>query len=417
MRSEKDFLEQDLTERKRLQSLYEYQVLDTGPEKEFDELTRLAAEISNTPISRIHLINEDRQWPKAKFGGEYVSTELPRNQAVCRYTIQKNNAFEVKDLSKDPRFSDLPYVAGGPKLRYYYGVPLIDPRGYAIGALCVLDYKPRKLTDTQKRQLQIVADEVMARFELRKKNTELEKLNEHKVALMKMLSHDMRSPLNGIIGMSSLLKSEVLDENQREVASLLEQSAMQLNQMIDEIMSYSLIESKGFSLNPARTDLDTVVSSMMRLFTPVAQSKNIELAIQNSVDTEVDIDRSKFEQIFGNLLSNALKFTNAGGLVTGNLELLMEEGRDPVLQLQVRDSGIGMDDGQISRLFEGDRDISEKGTSGEKSTGIGLSIIKHFVELHSGNIEVSSRPGSGTLFTVKLPAFLPENETEEPICY
>ncbi len=393
----------DSSESERVHSLYGYNVLDTGEEKEFNDLARLAAEISNSPIARINLVDEDSLWTKSVFGMKRPAAKLPKKQTICRYTVQTKKQLEIEDLSKDQRTSSLPQVTGGPKMRYYFGVPLVDPDGHALGALCILDFKSRKLTDTQKRQLQIVADEVMARFELSNKNTELEKLNEHKVTLMKMLSHDMRSPLNGIIGMSSLLMSEVDDDSHREIATLLEQSAVQLNQMVDEIMSYTLIESKGFSLNLTLTDLDEVVTSMKRLFSPSAQSKRITLTFDNQTDKKVYVDRGKFEQIFGNLLSNALKFTNTGGWVTAELTIEDKNKGDAKLQLQVRDSGVGMDDDQIARLFEASRSTKKEGTLGEKSTGIGLSIIKHFVELHSGNIEVSSRLGRGTVFTIKMP--------------
>jgi two-component system, sensor histidine kinase len=407
----------EAAEKKRIAALHEYNILDTKPERGFDELTRLAAEICEKPIARINLVDEERQWSKAVYGGNNAPIEVPRINTICQYTIRQYDLFEVEDLSKDDRFAGFSYVKGENGLRYYLGAPLVNPAGYVIGALCVLDYKPGRVSETKKRQLRTLADEVMVRIELQKKNSELKKLNEHKVALMKMLSHDMRSPLNGIIGMSSLLKVQIEDSEFREVAALLEQSAVELNQMVDEIMSYTLIESKGFELNRRPTSFREVSATIERLFRPVAKSKNIEMSVKNTIDIEADIDRSKFEQIFGNLLSNALKFTREGGRVEAILGLEHSDDNTEQIVLTVRDSGVGMSRGQISKLFENGMHTAGSGTAGEKSTGIGLSIIKHFVELHSGNIEVSSRPGEGTEFRVVIPAFAPDEDIDDPNCF
>jgi two-component system, sensor histidine kinase len=392
------------TERRRLRALQNYHILDTDPEKGFDDLTRLAAEICDAPIAMVNIIDNQRQWSKSVFGiSVYFTRESPRNQSVCQYTIYKPDYFEIQDLRSDPRFSEMPYVTGHPNYRYYLGVPLKDGEGYGIGALCVLDTKPRKMDVKRIGQLTILANEVMARLELHKSNYELKELNQHKVNLMKMLSHDMRSPINGIIGMSSVLREVLEDESHREMVTILEQSALQLNQMIDEIMSYSLIESKGFQLSVNRVDLSSIINNLENLYRPVAKAKGIELVMNNRVQKQVNIDKSKFEQIFGNLVSNAMKFTGSGGRVKAELNLLGSEESEQ-LQLTVTDTGIGMEPEKAESLLKNSAVYSRKGTSGEKSTGLGLSIIKYFVELHSGTIEVRSAPGKGTEFIITLPA-------------
>ncbi len=393
-------------EKTRLEALYEYAVLDTSPEKEFDDLTQLAADLCDAPIARINLIDFDRQWSKSTAGSDEkvrdIPREIPRKNSVCQYTIQEKQIMEVHNLAKDSRFKNFSYVRGATGLRYYLGAPLIDSDGHAIGSLCVLDYRVRSMSEKQKENIEIVAREVMARLELRKQNAELKKLNEHKIKLMKMLSHDMRSPLNGIIGMSSMLSDLMTGDEELEMLGLLEQSAVQLNQMIDEILTYSVIESDGFRLNLKTTDLDHIVQSMKRLYQPVAKSKNIEVRFDTDVTDTVCLDRDKFEQIYGNLLSNAIKFTREGGKVNSRLTLSRteEEGQ---LQLVVQDNGVGMDEDTRSVLFQDGEKELNGGTSGEKSTGLGLAIVKYFVDLHRGTIDVDSKPGKGTEFTISIP--------------
>lgn len=391
-------------ERERVESLKAYDVLDTGQEKEFDDLTRLAAEFCDTPTAMVNLIDDDRQWTKSAHGvDEKTALEIPRKESVCQYTIHKPDYFEVEDLSSDPRFSGMPYVKGDPNYRYYLGVPLKDKKGNGIGALCILDTKPRSMGEKQVRQLTILAGEVMAQLELRRKNDELTKLNEHMVTLMQMLSHDMRSPINGIVGMSSLLADEIKEEDHHEMVSIIEHSAIQLNQMVDEIMSYSLIETSGFQLVKEATNLKSSVEKLEKLYKPYSKAKGIDLTVKNGMESIVLLDKNKFEQIFGNLISNALKFTREGGSVKAGLSLLQGEGEGYLLKLTVEDNGVGMEAEDASTLFEKSSKLSRSGTSGEKSTGLGLSIIKYFVDLHRGNIEVKSSPGNGTLFTVTIP--------------
>lgn len=389
---------QDKSEQKRIEALHAYSILDTAPEEKFDDLTKLAADLCDAPIARINLIDTSRQWAKSLYGMSKETREVPRNITVCQYTIQRKEVLEIKNLAEDSRFKDFSYVKEHPKLQYYLGVPLVDPEGYAIGALCVLDYKEREMPEKQKKQLQILAGEVMARLELRKQNEKLKELNEHKLKLMKMLSHDMRSPLNGIIGMSNMLSEFVEGDEEAEMIDLLEQSAMQLNQMVDEILSYSLMESKGFTLNTKEVDLENVSESMRRLYQPVARSKNVDLKIGLRAHDLVCIDNDKFEQIYGNLLSNAIKFTRSGGQVKAEMELAGEE-----LKLKVEDSGVGMDESTASDLFQNGTSAPTGGTSGEKSTGLGLAIVKYFVDLHNGVIDVNSKKDKGTTFLITIP--------------
>lgn len=160
----------DQNELNRLRALYQYDILDTSPEKEFDDLTELAASICDSPVSMINIIDQSRQWSKSMFGNGEESREMPREESVCTYTIQGDEVFEIEDLSEVNRFSGQPYVLNDPGFKYYLGAPIVDSEGFAVGALCVLDYERRELNEKQKKQLKILAGEVMARLELKKQS-------------------------------------------------------------------------------------------------------------------------------------------------------------------------------------------------------------------------------------------------------
>lgn len=159
-------------ENERLEALKTYQILDSAPEQEYDAITRLASYICQVPMAMITLIDHNRQWLKSKIGIDI--TETPRADAFCRYTILNDHSLEVPDTRADERFSDNRFVTGEQGIRFYAGSPLIDEDGYRLGALCVVDFVPRKLTPEQLDALQILSDEVISHLTLRRQKSELE---------------------------------------------------------------------------------------------------------------------------------------------------------------------------------------------------------------------------------------------------
>jgi len=151
------------SEPNRLSILRQYEVLDTAPEKALDDLTAMAAEICDTPFAAITIIDEKRAWLKAKFGIE--ATEVPREISFCSEAIALGDLLIIPDATKDPRYASNPFVQGK-GLRFYASAPLISPERVALGTLCVIDRVPRTLTESQKRALRVLAEQVTTHLEL-----------------------------------------------------------------------------------------------------------------------------------------------------------------------------------------------------------------------------------------------------------
>jgi diguanylate cyclase (GGDEF)-like protein len=161
---------------KRVGELRSYAVLDTGAELAYDDVVRLASFICDTPIALISLIDEDRQWFKAKVGLNYMET--PRGQAFCAHAITHPDAvMEVRDAQLDPRFSGNPLVTGEAGVRFYAGAPLVTASGAALGTVCVIDRVPRQLTDAQTEALKALSRQVVNILALRRANAEMELLS------------------------------------------------------------------------------------------------------------------------------------------------------------------------------------------------------------------------------------------------
>lgn len=154
-----------LNEPGRLAALLAFELLDTPAEAMFDNITALAAQICNTPIALISLVDAERQWFKSRVG--LGATETPRELAFCAHAINRDELFEIENALLDPRFRDNPLVTSDPDIRFYAGMPLSDGHGHNLGTLCVIDRQPRQLNEQQRQSLKLLAQQTVQLFELR----------------------------------------------------------------------------------------------------------------------------------------------------------------------------------------------------------------------------------------------------------
>lgn len=186
----------------RVQSLHDLHILDTPEEEEYNNIVLLAASICHTPIAMISLIDETRQWFKAKIGVRI--SETPREISFCGHAIAEDtHFFQVEDATLDTRFFENPLVVSGPRIRFYAGVQLIGRRGYKVGMLCVNDIRPNALTDNQIFALQVLADVVSKLMDLRyvrrelvETTSKLQLMSRSQERLLNIMAHDSELFLN-----------------------------------------------------------------------------------------------------------------------------------------------------------------------------------------------------------------------------
>lgn len=227
-------------ESERLKALKSYQILDSLPEIEYDDLTKIASQICNVPITLISLIDQDRQWLKSKVG--LNAEETSREISFCGHAIlDPQKPLIVEDASKDKRFVDNPLVTGAPNIAFYAGIPLVDHDGFALGTLCAIDEKPRQLNSEQIECLQALGRQVVQLLELRRSKLALEEKNEYLNRFTSIAAHDIKAPIHNIHSLAQLLLEQDKNSFPPSAFDMIEKiqySADKLTNLINGILEY-----------------------------------------------------------------------------------------------------------------------------------------------------------------------------------
>lgn len=237
-----------------------------------------------------------------------------------------------------------------------------------------------------------------------KKTTELERINKLKDQMLGMAAHDLRNPLSVIQNYADFLMEDIkkgrTGEEQYELAKEIKESSEYMVQIVEGMLDISAIESGNVSLNKEEVDLNTLIQRAVSLNRPSAEKKNISLDINLCGGPCVkSIDYHKFQQVLNNLISNAIKYSEANTTTTVGVEKDEKE-----IIIYVADEGQGIPEEDRDKLFQPFAKINVEATAGEKSTGLGLAITKKIVEAHGGTIDVKTKIGEGTTFYVRLSA-------------
>lgn len=228
-------------------------------------------------------------------------------------------------------------------------------------------------------------------------NTALQLLNTKKNKTLANVAHDLRNPISAIQNLTHLLKSE-LDQEQLELIQLQEQALDYTKKIITELLDVAVLEKQNQSLIKVNTDLNLLIYKSIQRFQAQAFNKNIAIKTELCADAIALLNVNKFSRVIDNLLSNAIKFTPH----RKSIEISTTIEKDHII-LKIKDEGIGIPEQSIPFLFESlPQSLKRQGTAGEKSTGLGLSIVKEIVDLHDAVIQIKSKEQQGTTFKIML---------------
>jgi len=375
-------------EPQRLKLLNQYQILNTPQETVFDEIAQLAADICETPIALISLVDEQREWFKSKIGVNI--SEVPRNLSFGDYIILETEILIIPDILQDERFVNHPLVISHPYCRFYAGVPLINADGFALGSLCVMHTMPRTLNITQAKALKGLGKQVIRLLDLHQHKflensqeqreqaeVKLRSALAEKEVLLKEVHHRVKNNLQLV---SSLLNLQAQTIKDPQVLKAIQESQ-------NRIESISLIH-KNLYTNPNIGKID-IAEYINNLVTGILISYQItpgQISLQTNIDSVIlNIDQAiACGLIINELISNSLKHAFSD-TVSGEISISLYKNKNHDIEIIIRDNGIGLAD-----------NIGWNTTS-----SLGLSLVYDLVtEQLEGSITIERN--QGTIFNIQF---------------
>jgi signal transduction histidine kinase len=391
-------------EEHRVKAVRSYEIFDTEEDEDYDALTSLASMICQIPVALITFIDDKRQWFKSHHGTS-ISENL-REFSFCTHAIASDKEIMVvNDASKDNRFAENPMVTGPTKVAFYAGVPLLNSDGFALGTICVLDQKPRELSDEQKSALIILAKQVIDKIELRKKiselaiaNKELEQAEHRKDDFLSIVSHELKTPITTLKANLQMLERLKNDPQGAVFPKLIASSAKsveKINHMVDDLLNMHRYSDNQLELDKTYFciyDLMHVCCNHVRI------DEQHELIVDGNKDLFIYADEHRIDQILVNFVNNAVKYAPD----SKNISLKIEKEENEV-KISVTDYGPGIPEDHIPHLFDRYWRASH---SSKKYTGLGLGlyICSEIINRHNGRIGVESKLGLGSTFWFTIPS-------------
>jgi len=398
-------------ELERLLTLADYDIDYDKDFEDLDDLSKLAAHISGTPISLINLIGANTQWSISSYGMDVE--QISRQDSICDITIKRDDYLEISDLDQKEQFKHKPYVSEFPNLTYYFGIPLRTEEGINIGAICVMDQHNHSFPPEKIQMFKIIADEVMRRLEHRKLVKDLKLKLDEANEISRKVSHDIRGPIGGIIGLSQIIKDNAEDQDISNIIELIEminKGGKTVLELADEILSTKRTTDSSTDLKRESLTLYTLKQKLVDLYNPQAESKEIDFSVNIEMENRLlSFTKDKILQIFGNMISNAVKFTENKGkvLVTLSFENLLD--KKATLHFCVKDNGVGMTELQIETMLN-HQATSTPGTNNERGFGFGFQLSKHLIKSLNGTLAIQSEKDKGSEISVKIPVKLIESK-------
>ncbi|MDX1462392.1 MAG: GAF domain-containing sensor histidine kinase [Marinirhabdus sp.] len=387
-------------EPQRLEETRSYGLLDTLPEEEYDDITEFIADVTETPISLVTLLDTDRNFLKSHYGIPF--NESPRDISFCGHAIlDPNDLFIIEDARIDPRFENNPLVKQNNAV-FYAGAPLISSNGFPIGTLCIFDTKPRALTEKQKKLIVGMAKQVVKLFELHRNHLRLKHTKEQLQAkntelkdFANLVSIDLKSPLAKITSLAQALKDEyepTFDAAGNQYLDYIQESSVTLKNYIDGMLQYYKSEDLAgekkveISLQSLYAEIEDI------LFVDNAEFKH------PTEDRSIRVNKAALLQILLNLVGNALKYNHHD---IPYVKTTFAEN-DTHYIFTVSDNGIGIDEEKQELIFQLFKTVGEKDRHGQKGSGIGLATVLKLVSKLGGNISLESKLSKGTTFTFSV---------------
>lgn len=348
------------------------------------------------------------------FIDKYDTDDSPKSfgNGLTEYVIRKGKAELISREMDEELAAKGETELVGTQSEIWLGVPL-KIKGNTIGVLAVQDYEDQNTyNEKHKEILEAISHPISMAIERKRVELEREKLieklselNESKDKLFSLISHDLRGPFNSLLGFSEILTSEydsLTDDEIKQYLSVIYESSQNLYGMTNNLLQYSRFQMGRIEFKAEKLNLEKIINNNTKLLKGNVVKKGISFIIKIEPDIQVIADEDMLNSVLQNLLSNAIKFTNKGGDVIISAKKIISPGNITEVELKVEDTGIGISDANMRRIQKGET-FSTLGTDREYGTGLGIVLVKEFIEKNGGRLKIESELNKGTRFICYFP--------------
>jgi signal transduction histidine kinase len=393
----------------------------------FEDVIKKITERFHFDTTRIFLFDSDFETLTLK--AYYNTVHAPavgigpfrKGQSVVGRVAQSGEAAFFEDIQTDPRYQawSESSASKGAGFQFFAVLP-IKTKTRIFGAAAFCAREPRQLNDDETRLLNAMCEHVAVAVEktslfeqLKKRNEDLQRTNQEleeavrvKSEFVSGMSHELRTPLNVIMGYAKMTSEGFfgdLNGEQKDALEKVSRHADVLLKMVNNVLNLSKVEAKKSSLDIGKVDPHELIAQVKAQVQPLNRHRRLEFAWDIDIDVpQLTTDPLKLEEILQNLIANAIKFTPAGKIEI-HVRNLAQQNR---VEFSVADTGIGIEESELGTIFTAFEQGKEAHTGNIDGVGLGLSIVKRYLELMQGEIRVTSRVGQGTTFTFSIPRTL-----------
>lgn len=337
---------------------------------------------------------------------------VPFGKGLTEYVIKTGKSALIDKKTDEELVAKGDIELVGTQSPIWLGIPLKTQHS-TIGVLVVQDYEsPDTYGEREKEILEVISYPISRAMERKRVEQEkaefiekLKELNASKDKLFSLISHDLRSPFNSLLGFSEILTTEydtLTNEEIKEYLNVIFEASKNLYGMTNNLLQYSRFQMGRFEFNPVSLNLKKIIANALKLLKGSIIKKRLNVIQNIEVEEEVHADADMLNSIIQNLISNAIKFTNKGGDIKIFAKIIPFFDRPGEIEVTVEDTGIGISKSGLDKIFSNQM-FSTPGTEREYGTGLGLLLVKEFVERNGGRIRINSRLHHGTTITFNLP--------------
>lgn len=374
----------------------EFEILRNAPEKDYRDILFLATQICKTKAAAICIVENGRPWCKTSVG--ISSDDITKAEALWKIPLQDQKLLKVKSLQADDRF-----VGDFGGYSFYAGVPLVTNSGENLGVLMLFDPQEKDLDSQQEYALQILAGQVLNLVTFRKQKNEYARIQENLQQrysdlekFASVVSHDIKSPLANIISLTELLKeenAENFDEATKQYIDYLSQASHSLRNYVDGLLVFYRSE-KILEKEEEDVNLKSFFEKLVSLY---KVEPDVEIIYPHHGHLK-KVNKHALTQIFMNLISNALKYNSK----EKRLVEISFNADESFYYFEVKDNGNGIPEEDFEKIFELFTTLDHDDRHGNPGSGIGLATVKKMLHHMGGDISISSTPGKGSNFKLKI---------------